>query len=150
MYRILIFLFSFQVFATSDLLLESYCQKFGGKVQKTYTCPKSKLMLNFGFCVFENQEGTEQFFDGCTGPDGGHTELFYPHCIAHDLCYHHEPASNGFGRKYCDMRFKDGLLNSCEQAKKPKKCKRWAKIMYRALRIGGNIAFHCANYKAIY
>lgn len=150
MAKFLIFLFSFQIMASSDDLLRNYCDRFGGKVQKTYTCPKSKLKLNFGFCIFKNEQGIEQFFDGCTGPDGGHTDLFYPHCIAHDLCYHHEPVSNDMSRKDCDLRFKNGLLQSCESADNQKRCVRWAKTMYRALRIFGNIAFHCANYKAAY
>lgn len=150
MFKIVVLLFSFTAFADSSGLLKSYCKEFNGKVQKSYTCPKSKLKLNFGFCVFENEQGIEQFFDGCTGPDGGHTDLFYPHCIRHDLCYHHEPVTNGLSRKDCDREFRDNLLDSCHRSKDVRKCQRWAKVMYGALRVFGNIAFNCAKYEASY
>ncbi|MAE58639.1 MAG: hypothetical protein CME69_07140 [Halobacteriovorax sp.] len=145
----LFFLVTMQNAFANDLL-NTYCKELGGEVRKTYQCPKSRLKLSFGFCVFENDQGIEQFFDGCTGPDGGHTALFYPHCIKHDLCYHHEPISNGLKQKDCDQEFRDGLLRSCRQAKSEKKCRAWAKTMYRAVRMFGVLAFNCANYEASY
>ena len=151
-YKSLLFIFFFIIQQTlfASELLEAYCKELGGEVRRTYQCPKTKLKFNFGFCVFTNDHGIEQFFDGCTGPDGGHTELFYPHCIRHDLCYHHEPISNGLKQRDCDKEFRDGLLKSCEGAKSRRKCHAWARTMYRAVRMFGTLAYNCANYEASY
>ena len=130
--------------------LEKYCYQYGGEVVSSYTCPKSKLKLPFDFCVYKNKEGITQFFDGCTGPKNEFTKYFYPHCIAHDLCYHHEPVSSGLSQKDCDTKFKKGMLQECEGVKNSKKCKTWAKTMYSAVRALGKLAFHCADYKADY
>ncbi len=130
--------------------LEKYCNEFEGDVFKSYRCPKSGITLSFGFCVFKNHEGITQFFDGCTGPKSEFHSLFYPHCIQHDLCYHHEPITNGLSQKDCDLKFKEDLLNSCQAISKKKKCESLAKTMYTAVRAFGKLAFNCAEYKAHY
>ena len=151
----LLLLFSINVMASkpeasnSELLVE-YCDKLNGEVVGSYKCPKSKLKIPFNFCTYKNDQGEKQFFDGCTGPSGGHSALFYPHCIKHDLCYHHEPITNGKTQKKCDQEFRDGMISSCSKAENPKKCKNWAKTMYRAVRSFGALAYNCANYRASY
>lgn len=135
---------------SSDLLLQQYCLSYGGELQKKYTCPKSKLTFSFGFCVYRNKDNIEQFFDGCTGPSGGFEKSFYPHCIKHDLCYHHEPISNNKAKSQCDQEFLDGLLLACQREDNVRKCEKWAHTLYRAVNLFGRLAFNCANYKAEY
>jgi hypothetical protein len=130
--------------------LKTHCAQVGGTVVQELTCPKSKLKLSWKFCLTEDQNGRPLFFDGCTGPSGGHTDLFYPACIQHDYCYHHEPATHGYQQVDCDQQFLKEALNLCAQANDQKKCRAWAKAMYRALRSFGKIAFNCADYEADY
>lgn len=144
-----ILFFSINTFA-GDELLKEYCNKLDGKVVSSYQCPKSKLTIPFEFCLFNNSHGVKQFFDGCTGPTGGNSSLFYPSCIKHDLCYHHEPISNGKSQKECDTELLADLITSCEKSLKKKKCIRWAKLMFRAVRSFGKLAYNCADYEGIY
>lgn len=146
---ILIFLL-FTSLAQADQL-EDLCLKNSGKLTKSYKCPKSKLKLPIRTCEYQNELYETQFVNGCSGPSGGHKEIFFKACIKHDLCYHHEPSSNGLKRKSCDKLFLEIAIKSCdEQAKDKKKCHKWAKLMYRALRIVGTPAFHCENRPATY
>jgi hypothetical protein len=122
------------------------CESRGGLVKSYYTRHKSNIPLPVRTCVFENSYGETQFFNGCSGPSGGHNSLFYSSCIKHDLCYHHEPATNGYTQKVCDQNFLNNMLEACESgANNKSKCVRWAKTLYRGLRIIGTPAFHCAN-----
>jgi hypothetical protein len=136
--------------ANANERLKNYCAHIGGKVVKEYICPKSKLKLGWDFCVSKDQSGVTLFFDGCTGPSGGHADLFYPACVKHDYCYHHEPSSNGYKQIDCDKQFLNEALDLCTQADDQKKCRNWAKAMYRAVRGFGGIAFNCADYEANY
>lgn len=137
-------------FAAHADQLEDYCKQRDGQIYKSYKCPKSKLKLPVRTCEYTSEDGTIQFVNGCSGPSGGHSELFFDACIKHDLCYHHEPSTNGFDRKYCDQLFLDIALKSCDQAPKKKSCERWAKIMYNSLRVIGGPAFHCADSPSTY
>lgn len=144
---LLSFFFSFQGMA--DQLTE-FCQKNQGRIFKSYTCPKSGLKLPVRTCEFENLDGDRQFVNGCSGPSGGHNKLFFKACVKHDLCYHHEPSTNGYGREYCDQLFLETALEGCKQAPKLKKCQRWARLMFNSLRVIGAPAFHCADSPAHY
>lgn len=136
--------------ALANDILQKYCDDAGGKISQGFTCPKSKLRLGWKFCTLKDPDNKPLFFDGCTGPSGGHTELFYSSCIKHDYCYHHEPATNGYERIDCDKQFLANATSACVNAPDRKKCEDWAKIMYQGLRAFGELAFHCANYKADY
>ena len=131
--------------------LEYFCKENKGKILKKYKCPKTKLTLRIRTCEFENEFGDTQFVNGCSGPTGGHRDLFFNACVKHDLCYHHEPSTNGQTRKDCDQLFLNTALQGCKEgAKNKKKCIRWAKRMYRALRVIGGAAYHCADQPANY
>jgi hypothetical protein len=131
--------------------LQDHCKDLGGHVSKMYTCPKSKLPLPITTCSYRNQYNEVQFFNGCSGPTGGYKKIFFPACIQHDLCYHHEPATNGYTRKKCDQDLYKDLRLACEKgAKNIRKCKKWASFMYRAVRIVGLPAYHCANQRSTY
>ena len=146
---ILIFLL-LSPFAYADQL-EDFCSERNGKIFKKYKCPKTKLTLPIRTCEFESKFGDTQFVNGCSGPSGGHKEIFFKACIKHDLCYHHEPSTNGQTRKDCDQLFLKVANNGCDaEAKDKKKCKKWAKTMYRALRIVGGAAYHCADHPSNY
>ena len=140
----------FALAAEANDLLEHFCALEGGDVVNELTCPKSKIPLPWKFCVFKNGQGDRLFFNGCTGPSGGHSALFYPACIQHDHCYHHEPVSNGLSRRDCDERFLVQLSERCELAADQENCLFWARTMFRAVRTGGFAAFNCAKYEADY
>ena len=144
---ITLFFLTFQVQANQ---LENYCQENKGEIFKSYQCPKSKLKLPVKTCEFNNDLGETLFVNGCSGPSGGHSELFFRACVKHDLCYHHEPSTNGYNRKDCDQLFLRTALESCSQASNQKKCQRWANLMYNSLRIIGGPAFHCSDSPADY
>lgn len=124
---------------------EKKCSELGGTLKKGHKCPDTSFPLLTNVCFFENSYGDKHFTDGCTGPSGGHRDLFLPACIKHDLCYHHEPATSGKTQKQCDGEFLENLLTACEDAKSFKRCERWAKTMYRALRVFGGLAYRCEN-----
>ena len=143
--RLFLILFLFTNLAQADQLSD-LCKEKGGKLFKKYKCPKSKLNLPIRTCEFENEYGDLQFVNGCSGPSGGHKKIFFKACIQHDLCYHHEPSSGGLSRKDCDQLFLEIAQQGCnEEAKNKKKCHRWAKTMYRALRIVGGAAYVCED-----
>ena len=147
-YIIILFLISSYASASQ---LENFCESNNGKIFDWYKCPKSKLPLKIKTCEYKNSYGELEFVNGCSGPTGGHEEIFFPACVQHDLCYHHEPASNGKSQKYCDMRMLNQLLQICdEKAENVSRCNAWARFMYRSLRVVGKAAFHCANYYGRY
>jgi hypothetical protein len=148
--KILVLFVFFISFARADQLKE-YCVQNNGKMFKKYQCPKSKLKLPIRTCEYVNTYGDTQFVNGCSGPSGGHKEVFFKACIRHDLCYHHEPSSSGQNRKDCDQLFLEVALKSCEEeASKKKSCRFWATTMYRALRVIGTAAFACSDRPANY
>ena len=131
--------------------LEAFCQNYQGQVKRGFVCPKSKLPLPLKMCHFTNNYNEYQFFDGCTGPTGKYKNLFYPSCIKHDLCYHHEPETNGFSQEDCDLQFYNSMKKACETlSENQKNCLNWAKAMYKGVRAVGKAAYHCENVKAHY
>ncbi len=132
---------------SKDEFIEEYCSEFGGEIVTKYKCPKSKLTIPFTFCVIDREDKLPLFFDGCTGPAGGFSSLFYPSCIKHDFCYHKEPSTNGKTQKDCDQEFKKNLLDDCKKTEDQKKCNRWAKTLFMAVRGFGKLAYNCADIK---
>ena len=130
---------------TNVILLVSLCAQLGGRIEKGFKCPQTFFRSPAKVCYFENNAGEELFTDGCTGPTGGHKDLFLPSCVKHDLCYHHEPATNGLSRRDCDDQFLTNLLESCNEAESLKRCKRWAHTMVAALRPFGGLAYKCED-----
>ncbi|MCF8060165.1 MAG: hypothetical protein K9K67_12770 [Bacteriovoracaceae bacterium] len=124
---------------------ESLCHEFGGTLKKGHKCPNTSFPLLTPVCFFKNEYGEEHFTDGCTGPSGGHNDLFLKSCVKHDLCYHHEPLSSGKTQKQCDLEFKDNILRDCLDAPDRSKCERWANVMYKSLRAFGGLAYRCDN-----
>ena len=144
-YLVIIFCLLTTNVMAKDLLLES-CQKRNGHIKKAHFCPKSKIPIPARTCFYQNQDDEYEFFNGCSGPTGGFKEIFYPTCIKHDLCYHNEPRSNGRSQKSCDLEFLRNLQTACKtKTDKTASCLKWAKSLYRALRIIGKPAYHCAN-----
>ena len=127
----------------SELDLETFCQIKDGEIKEKFKCPKTSFPLLTPVCHFSNSSGQTHFTDGCTGPTGGHRDLFLKSCIAHDLCYHHEPSSSGKTQKDCDLEFRSNLLKACSSAENYEACEKWAKTMYSALRIFGSLAYRC-------
>lgn len=134
--------------------LEDFCSEKEGQILTKYQCPKSRLTLPVKTCEYRNVQGDKLFVNGCTGPSGGFESIFFTACLRHDLCYHHEPATNGLDRKDCDKAFLDSTLKACENnvtdEKEAEKCRSWANIMFLALRVIGAPAFHCSDSVANY
>ena len=140
---ILLLIISFHIRASE---LENSCAQRNGIIHEGFQCPKSRIYLPLKICRFRNSQGIQQFFDGCTGPTGKYKSIFFESCIKHDLCYHHEPASNGKTRKYCDQLMKNEMHASCiKMAKDIDSCKSAANRLYNAVRVVGLAAFHCEN-----
>ena len=132
-------------------LLKDHCQLVDGVILSSYQCPKSKIKLPLATCEYINNYQEKLFFNGCSGPSGGYEKQFYVSCIEHDLCYHHEPATNGLTQKECDIKFYQKMLNACKSGVTNRKhCEKWAKRLYRAVRLIGGIAYRCSNQYANY
>lgn len=129
--------------------LSEACTELNGELRKGFKCPRTSFPLLTPVCFFKNDHGDLHFTDGCTGPSGGHNELFTPSCIKHDLCYHHEPATTGKTQKQCDVEFLENLTSSCEKAENPKKCLKWSKIMFNSVRGFGRLAYNCENLSVL-
>lgn len=144
--KLVTFIFSMMIFFHANAYdLEQFCHEKGGRLERGFKCPQTSFPLLTPICFFENEYDEVHFTDGCTGPSGGHRELFLESCVKHDLCYHHEPASNGLTQKDCDEAFLENLNQACLKAPNLKKCKRWAEVMYKSLRAFGGLAFRCEN-----
>lgn len=140
-----LFLFSYSY--SSKATLEQFCEELNGRIENGGKCPNTSFPLMSKVCHFENQYQETHFTDGCTGPSGGHRDIFLSACIKHDLCYHHEPASSGKSQKQCDDEFLENLLKSCFLAEDLGHCQKWAKVMHRSLRTFGALAYRCDNTK---
>lgn len=149
-YIILIALINISTFATEQL--DEYCQEKKGIIVKSFTCPKTKLKLPIKTCIYKNKSYDQLFVNGCSGPSGDFGKTFFNACIAHDLCYHHEPSTSGLNQKSCDKVFLNIAVNDCSMytGEKNKDCRGWARAMYLSLRVIGAPAFHCADYPANY
>jgi hypothetical protein len=143
---LLLFIFCFyQQSLAAQSPLELHCRSMKGKISHGFQCPKSKIKLGWDFCII-NQKEVTQFFDGCTTPTGSFEEIMTPACIQHDLCYHHEPATNGKTQEDCDEEFRLNLMYACytlTDQKEVKKCLAQTVAMYLGVRAVGAIAFHC-------
>jgi hypothetical protein len=149
-YLIILLFLNTAVMATVQL--DNLCERNKGTIVKSFTCPKSKLKLPIKTCIYKNKSYDTLFVNGCSGPSGGFGKSFFKACIAHDLCYHHEPSSNGADRKSCDQKFLNIALEECSNfsGDTRKDCRGWAKTMYYSLRVIGLPAFNCADYPADY
>ncbi len=129
----------------TTLTLITLCAQLGGHVEQGFKCPKTFFRSPAKVCYFDNSYGETLFTDGCTGPTGGHKDLFLPACVQHDLCYHHEPLTSGKTRRQCDDEFLEDLETACIKADNEKRCRRWAKTMVATLRPFGGLAYKCED-----
>ena len=144
-YSLFLLIFSVSHFSYAGLI-EEFCEQQEGQMHKWYKCPKSKLYLRTNTCEFKNSYNEVEFSNGCSGPTGKYGKVFFSSCIEHDLCYHHEPFTNGYSQEHCDKKFYKSLEKACrEKAVNIKACLRRAKVFYYALRLAGKPAFHCEN-----
>lgn len=134
----------------ADVLLKKYCDQLAGVIVGKYQCPRTRLHMLSEFCILRDRYAKRLFFDGCSGPTGPYRTLFYPACIKHDLCYHHEPATNGYRRLDCDNQFLTNLKEKCLEARNQDQCRVWSELLYKGVRNFGQLAFNCANSVADY
>ncbi len=66
---------------------------------------------------------------------------FRPACHQHDDCYD-EP---GVNKDRCDRRFLRDMECACSQSKHPRLCRFVARVMYRATKKRGSLAFRSAQ-----
>ncbi|MCA9216862.1 MAG: hypothetical protein KDB27_27520 [Planctomycetales bacterium] len=71
-------------------------------------------------------------------PQGAAGADFRPACRHHDACY---AKCSGKSKQQCDCEFLHGMLKACECSRNPKRCRRRAKIMYRAVDRFGDAAY---------
>ena len=76
-------------------------------------------------------------------PQGWKGAEFKSTCSLHDKCY----GTLGADRAECDLSFKNGLLASCECSRRPRQCRRVAKLMYRGVDRFGQKAFDKGQQK---
>ena len=61
-------------------------------------------------------------------PQGAAGADFRPACRQHDACY---KKGSGISKKKCDSDFLHNMLHACKSSRRPRRCKRRARIMYR-------------------
>lgn len=70
-------------------------------------------------------------------PQGAYGVDARPFCEKHDQCYRDAVT----GRKACDEAFLKDLRCACENSTHPRLCKRFAKLAYFGVRIGGRSSY---------
>ena len=88
--------------------------------------------------------GTSKGFLSKLIPQGWKGASFRSACVAHDDCYD----SYGEAQATCDNHFRDDLIASCESSRRPRQCKRVAKLMYNVVDQYGQNSFHRAQEAA--
>lgn len=129
-------------------LTTELCEDLGGQMVDKIVCPENGRVRTGRKCQLA--ENPLVFFNGCSVRFDIFRDTFFSACVAHDLCYHHEPASSGWSRKDCDQRFLDDMKNICKgmaSGKGRKLCYAAAGTYYGGVRIGGRRSFRCSNEK---
>ena len=71
-------------------------------------------------------------------PQGAAGADFRPACRKHDSCY---KKGSGKSKSQCDCQFRIDMLKACDCSRRPKRCRRRAKVMYWAVDRFGDGAY---------
>jgi len=135
---------------TSDEFLIKKCKEIHGEIVNHWTCPYSGDERDDVHCMVKDNEKRPMYFNGCTGAFGKYSEVFFPACVYHDLCYHHEPTSNNLQREDCDSKFYNNMFKICDTRPKDDDCADAARWYYNAVATFGKNAWICSKEKANY
>lgn len=142
---------SFSAAAFADQQLADYCSQTGGEVVPGWTCPATGVVKNGNICKRNNYAGQTMYFNGCSAPDGKYKTLFFKACIIHDLCYHHEPQTNGKSKIDCDNQFLANMKKICRTTNPFSfECGAAAQTFYAAVESAGEAAFMCSKENVDY
>lgn len=137
--------------ALADQQLVNYCVKTGGEVVQQWTCPATGSIKSGEACKQTNSQGQVMYFNGCSAPEGKYKTLFFKACIIHDLCYHHEPATNNKSKADCDNQFFTNMKKICKTTGVLNiECGLAAQTFYTAVVKGGDTAFSCSKENVQY
>lgn len=135
----------------ADQQLIEYCLQTGGEVVQEWTCPATGSIRAGEACKQKNGQGQVMYFNGCSAPEGRYKDLFFKACVVHDLCYHHEPATNNKSKVDCDNDFLKNMKKICK-ATNPfsLECGIVAQTFYAAVANAGDVAFACSKENVQY
>lgn len=137
--------------AFADPQLIQYCTQTGGEVVQQWTCPATGAVRNGETCKQKNAQGQVMYFNGCSAPEGKYKNLFFKACIIHDLCYHHEPQTNGKSKIDCDNQFLADMKRICKVTNPfSLECGVVAQTFYSAVANAGDSAFTCSKENVNY
>lgn len=137
--------------AWADRILRDYCLQTGGEVVQEWTCPATGSLKTGEACKQRNADGGVMYFNGCSAPEGKYKDLFFRACIIHDLCYHHEPQTNGKSKIDCDDDFLKNMKKICKKTNPLSlECGIAAQTFYAAVASAGDTAFRCSKENVQY
>ena len=85
------------------------------------------------------------FFYGCTAGIADYDAVFFDECLTHDMCYHHEPATNGKLKSQCDANFYQSMKLKCDRREDKKRCLVMAKLFYEGVEHFGDKSWQCSD-----
>ncbi|AZZ38180.1 hypothetical protein CIK05_15685 [Bdellovibrio sp. qaytius] len=147
----LTFIFGVTSTAFADQQLTDYCLQTGGEIVSQWTCPANGALHSGETCKQTNTSGQVMYFNGCSAPEGKYKTLFFKACIIHDLCYHHEPQTNGKSKTDCDDQFLANMKQTCKVTNPFNlECGIVAQTFYAAVNTAGDSAFACSKENVKY
>lgn len=141
------------IHTTHDLQLQQKCHQLKGEMVSSLACPTSMEQRDGEFClVAEKTQFTAKapsldmiFFNGCTAGVADYDAVFFESCYTHDLCYHHEPVTNGKTKTQCDFEFYQNMKQQCENRDDQKRCLIMAKLFFEGVEHFGEQSWNCSN-----
>lgn len=137
--------------AAPSFLLFARCFALNGYIVNRWTCSSNGEVRLEDSCKILDHKNIPLYFDGCSVSISNYSDFFIDACIRHDLCYHHEPASNGISKANCDRLFLKNMLSLCNRFRPgDSACENMAQSFYSAVYIFGKSSWQCSNVKADY
>lgn len=137
--------------AAPSLLLFEKCYELNGHIVNRWKCSHSGVVRTQDSCQLIDEHNVPMYFDGCSGSIDGYGDVFINACVRHDLCYHHEPASNGMSKIDCDNQFLKNMLKICRYDRPwDLRCTTIAQSFYSAVSLFGRTSWLCSKEKADY
>lgn len=133
--------------------LRDFCATHGGEIVTQWTCPTSGVKREDRFCRLLSATGVPMVVNGCTGGSGEFSDLLFESCVLHDLCYHHEPNSNGKSKAHCDSAFYRNSMAICKNIQDQEyreRCEGTAGAFYMAVRMFGKNSWQCSKERTAY
>lgn len=142
------------------------------EIESTQMCASGDGDTFEGMCAHLDEDGLVYFNDGPTVPGWiltfsglfgddidqmPYISLFWSSGVAHDYCYHHNPATRGLTQTQCDENLLDDLSAVCSVSEhgdydwfNKDTCDTYAAIMYVAVQLGGKASYDVLNSRVNY